>query len=135
MKALSKAAVLTVAAGVTVLGSAAGVLAHDHDNNGNGKGRDHGNHNGGYGGHGNHNGGHGNHRDTHDEKHFYHHDNGGEYNEYGGAHANGLAAGSPGVVSGNNIQVPINIPINLCGNTINAVGFLNPAMGNICINR
>ncbi|MFJ4847971.1 MULTISPECIES: chaplin [unclassified Streptomyces] len=50
------------------------------------------------------------------------------------SHASGVAAGSPGVLSGNLIQVPVNIPINLCGNTINVVGLLNPAAGNVCIN-
>jgi len=50
------------------------------------------------------------------------------------SHASGVAAGSPGVLSGNVIQVPVNIPINLCGNTINVVGLLNPAAGNVCIN-
>ncbi|MEV5105868.1 chaplin [Streptomyces massasporeus] len=49
--------------------------------------------------------------------------------------AQGAAAGSPGVLSGNVIQVPINIPINLCGNTINIVALLNPAFGNTCLNR
>ncbi|MCC3776162.1 chaplin [Streptomyces sp. UNOB3_S3] len=46
----------------------------------------------------------------------------------------GAAAGSPGVVSGNVIQVPIQIPINLCGNAIDIVGLLNPTFGNTCIN-
>ncbi|MEU9497676.1 chaplin [Streptomyces sp. NPDC048196] len=46
----------------------------------------------------------------------------------------GQAVGSPGFISGNVIQVPINIPINLCGNTINVIGLLNPAVGNTCIN-
>ncbi|MFI9784584.1 chaplin [Kitasatospora sp. NPDC051984] len=50
------------------------------------------------------------------------------------AEAEGVAAGSPGVLSGNDIQVPIHIPINLCGNTIDIVGVLNPAFGNTCIN-
>ncbi|MEU1375895.1 chaplin [Streptomyces triculaminicus] len=50
------------------------------------------------------------------------------------AGAKGVAAGSPGVISGNVIQVPIHIPINICGNTIDIVGLLNPASGNICIN-
>ncbi|MCY0963322.1 chaplin, partial [Streptomyces sp. H27-H5] len=36
--------------------------------------------------------------------------------------------------SGNVVQVPIHIPINLCGNTVNVVGALNPAFGNTCIN-
>ncbi|MFI9200277.1 chaplin [Streptomyces sp. NPDC053048] len=49
--------------------------------------------------------------------------------------AKGVAAGSPGVISGNVIQIPIHIPINLCGNTIDIVGLLNPASGNICINN
>ncbi|MBM4791392.1 chaplin [Streptomyces sioyaensis] len=54
---------------------------------------------------------------------------------FGGATAAGFAAGSPGILSGNNIQVPINIPINVCGNSVNAPGLLNPAFGNVCINR
>ncbi|WP_031506145.1 chaplin [Streptomyces megasporus] len=48
--------------------------------------------------------------------------------------AQGIAAGNPGVVSGNVIQVPINIPINACGNTVDVIGVLNPAFGNVCIN-
>ncbi|MEU4061443.1 chaplin [Streptomyces wedmorensis] len=51
------------------------------------------------------------------------------------AGAEAAAVKSPGVISGNAIQVPINIPINLCGNTISVVGALNPAFGNVCINR
>lgn len=49
--------------------------------------------------------------------------------------AQGAALGSPGVVSGNTIQVPIDIPINVCGNTINVIGLLNPAAGNVCVNK
>ncbi|MGC0418685.1 chaplin [Embleya sp. AB8] len=48
--------------------------------------------------------------------------------------AEGAAVGSPGVISGNNIQVPVNIPINLCGNSIDIIGVLNPVFGNTCIN-
>ncbi|MFI1619008.1 chaplin [Streptomyces lydicus] len=44
------------------------------------------------------------------------------------------AVGSPGVLSGNVIQIPIHIPLNICGNTINVVGLLNPAFGNTCLN-
>lgn len=51
------------------------------------------------------------------------------------AGAQGAAVGSPGVLSGNVIQVPIHIPINLCGNTVNIVALLNPAFGNACLNR
>ncbi|MEU4210567.1 chaplin [Streptomyces sp. NPDC026206] len=48
--------------------------------------------------------------------------------------AKGAVVGSPGVISGNVIQIPIHVPINLCGNTINIVGLLNPASGNVCVN-
>lgn len=48
--------------------------------------------------------------------------------------AEGAAVGSPGVVSGNTIQVPIQIPLNLCGNAIDIVGLLNPTFGNTCVN-
>ncbi|MFK0109577.1 chaplin [Streptomyces sp. NPDC091217] len=53
----------------------------------------------------------------------------------GGAHAAGGAQGSPGVVSGNAIQVPVHIPVNVCGNSVNVVGVLNPAFGNVCVNH
>ncbi|AZS87170.1 chaplin [Streptomyces griseoviridis] len=49
--------------------------------------------------------------------------------------AQGVAAHSPGVLSGNAVQVPVHVPINLCGNTINVVGLLNPAFGNTCVNH
>ncbi|MCL6301060.1 chaplin [Streptomyces kronopolitis] len=51
-----------------------------------------------------------------------------------GAGAAGVAQNSPGVVSGNLIQVPVDLPLNVCGNTINVVGLLNPAAGNTCVN-
>ncbi|QLE74859.1 chaplin [Streptomyces rectiverticillatus] len=51
-----------------------------------------------------------------------------------GSGANGAAVGSPGVISGNVIQVPIQVPINLCGNTIDIVALLNPTFGNTCVN-
>ncbi|MGI5483670.1 chaplin [Streptomyces lavendofoliae] len=50
------------------------------------------------------------------------------------AKADGAAVGSPGVISGNVVQVPIHIPVNVCGNTVNIIGLLNPAFGNVCIN-
>ncbi|ARF81324.1 chaplin [Kitasatospora aureofaciens] len=52
----------------------------------------------------------------------------------GDATANGVAANSPGVLSGNQIQFPINFEANFCGNTINLPGFLNSTAGNVCIN-
>ncbi|MET7288934.1 chaplin [Streptomyces sp. NPDC005573] len=51
-----------------------------------------------------------------------------------GASADGTAAGSPGVISGNTVQLPVHVPVNVCGNTVDVVGLLNPAMGNKCAN-
>ncbi|MFG2599778.1 chaplin ChpH [Streptomyces sp. NPDC048462] len=48
--------------------------------------------------------------------------------------AQGAAIGSPGVLSGNVVQVPVHIPVNVCGNTISVIGLLNPAFGNTCVN-
>jgi hypothetical protein len=50
------------------------------------------------------------------------------------AGAQGAAVHSPGVLSGNVIQVPVHVPINICGNTVNIVGVLNPTFGNTCVN-
>ncbi|MFE4856617.1 chaplin [Streptomyces sp. NPDC056670] len=50
------------------------------------------------------------------------------------AGAQGVAANSPGVASGNLVQIPVHVPINICGNTISVAGALNPAAGNTCIN-
>ncbi|MCX5001541.1 chaplin [Streptomyces sp. NBC_00647] len=46
----------------------------------------------------------------------------------------GVAVGSPGVLSGNVIQIPVDLDLNVCGNTVNVVGLLNPAIGNVCVN-
>jgi small secreted domain DUF320 len=51
------------------------------------------------------------------------------------ADTDGAAVKSPGVVSGNNIQVPVHVPVNLCGNSVNIVGLINPTFGNTCINQ
>ncbi|MFF9405736.1 chaplin ChpD [Streptomyces anandii] len=50
------------------------------------------------------------------------------------AGAEGAAVGSPGVLSGNVIQVPVHIPVNVCGNTVDVIALLNPAFGNACVN-
>ncbi|MFK4226975.1 chaplin, partial [Streptomyces sp. NPDC019890] len=50
------------------------------------------------------------------------------------ATAQGSASNSPGVASGNSVQVPVHVPLNACGNTVNVVGLLNPASGNECAN-
>ncbi|GAA4798303.1 chaplin ChpE [Streptomyces ziwulingensis] len=53
----------------------------------------------------------------------------------GGAAAHGEAVGSPGVASGNAVQAPIHIPVNAVGNSVNVIGVLNPAFGNLGLNR
>ncbi|MFF0792035.1 chaplin ChpE [Streptomyces spiralis] len=52
-----------------------------------------------------------------------------------GASAAGVAKGSPGVVSGNVVQAPIHIPVNAVGNSVNVIGVLNPAFGNLGLNH
>ncbi|MFI5476227.1 chaplin, partial [Streptomyces cacaoi] len=49
--------------------------------------------------------------------------------------ANGAATDSPGVLSGNSVQAPINVPVNICGNTVDVVGALNPTFGNSCATK
>ncbi|MGV9559564.1 chaplin [Streptomyces sp. NPDC003522] len=53
---------------------------------------------------------------------------------FAGSAADGTAADSPGLISGNSVQLPVHVPLNLCGNTVNVVGVLNPAVGNTCVN-
>ena len=48
--------------------------------------------------------------------------------------ATGAATNSPGVLSGNLVQVPVHVPVNVCGDTVNVIGLLNPAFGNSCAN-
>ncbi|SCE20380.1 Small secreted domain, partial [Streptomyces sp. di188] len=40
--------------------------------------------------------------------------------------ATGAAKGSPGVLSGNVVQAPVHVPVNVCGNTVNVVGIRQP---------
>ncbi|MEU0375432.1 chaplin [Streptomyces sp. NPDC006283] len=46
--------------------------------------------------------------------------------------AYGYTADSPGLLSGNLVQIPIHAPIHACGNSINVIGLLNPAGGTYC---
>ncbi|TXL86941.1 chaplin [Streptomyces sp. IB2014 016-6] len=50
------------------------------------------------------------------------------------AGAEGAAVGSPGVLSGNVVQIPVHVPVNVCGNSVSVIGLLNPAFGNTCVN-
>ncbi|WP_240661296.1 MULTISPECIES: chaplin [unclassified Streptomyces] len=63
-------------------------------------------------------------------------DTGSSYTGSGdGAHAVGAAQGSPGVLSGNVIQAPVDLSLNACGNSVNLVGLFNGASGNTCVNE
>ncbi|MEU4151187.1 chaplin ChpD [Streptomyces sp. NPDC026659] len=59
---------------------------------------------------------------------------GGAAPAFADAGAEGAAVGSPGVLSGNVIQIPVHVPINVCGNSVNVIALLNPAFGNACVN-
>lgn len=59
---------------------------------------------------------------------------GGAAPAFADASATGTATNSPGVLSGNVVQVPVSVPINICGNTVSVIGLLNPAFGNCCQN-
>ncbi|MHC0431381.1 chaplin [Streptomyces sp. O3] len=50
------------------------------------------------------------------------------------AGAQGHTAHSPGVGSGNLLQIPVHVPINFSGNTGTLIGGLNPAFGNTAVN-
>ncbi|MFJ9445935.1 chaplin [Kitasatospora sp. NPDC101235] len=48
--------------------------------------------------------------------------------------ANGVAANSPGFLSGNQFLIPINAQTNVCGNVIGVVAIANQASSGPCIN-
>ncbi|MBL1106402.1 chaplin [Streptomyces sp. 5-8] len=50
------------------------------------------------------------------------------------AGAQGAAVNSPGVASGNVVQIPVHVPINAEGLSVNVIGLLNPAFGNTGVN-
>jgi hypothetical protein len=52
-----------------------------------------------------------------------------------GADAHGKAVGSPGIGSGNLVQAPVHVPVNVSGNTVNVIGLLNPAFANGAVNH
>ncbi|MFF7964513.1 chaplin ChpD [Streptomyces sp. NPDC007903] len=59
---------------------------------------------------------------------------GGAAPAFADAGAEGAAVGSPGLLSGNVIQVPVHVPVNVCGTSLDVIGLLNPAFGNACVN-
>ncbi|WP_334314268.1 chaplin [Streptomyces xanthophaeus] len=52
----------------------------------------------------------------------------------GGATAQGRGKDSPGLLSGNGIQLPVDIPLNLSGNSVSVVGIGNSSSGNTSVN-
>lgn len=44
------------------------------------------------------------------------------------------AQGSPGLLSGNKVELDVSAPVNVCGNSVNGVAAGNPATGNACAN-
>ncbi|MGW7549595.1 chaplin [Streptomyces sp. NPDC054770] len=57
---------------------------------------------------------------------------GGAVPAFADAGAQGAATNSPGVVSGDVIEVPVHVPVNACGDTVDVIGLLNPAFGTPC---
>ncbi|WP_030162317.1 chaplin [Streptomyces sp. NRRL S-244] len=53
---------------------------------------------------------------------------------HGGASAEGQAVASPGVASGNQVQAPVHVPVNVVGNTVTVIGLLNGVWGNTGVN-
>jgi LPXTG-motif cell wall-anchored protein len=56
------------------------------------------------------------------------------YGDSGGAHAVGGTEGSPGLASGNNVQLPVHLPVNVCGNGVDAISLFDGAYGTTCVN-
>ncbi|MGW1379039.1 chaplin [Streptomyces sp. NPDC002446] len=52
-----------------------------------------------------------------------------------GSQAGGQAVCSPGIGSGNNTQVPVMIPVNVNGNSVDAVSVLSGNFGNVSTNN
>ncbi|MFC7221365.1 chaplin [Streptomyces polyrhachis] len=52
-----------------------------------------------------------------------------------GAQATGKATGSPGILSGNVVQLPVDVAANVVGNSVNVLGLGNAAFDNEAANR
>ncbi len=47
--------------------------------------------------------------------------------------AHGGTVRSPGVGSGNLVQVPVHVPVGVSGTSVNVIGLLNPAFGSTAL--
>jgi hypothetical protein len=59
---------------------------------------------------------------------------GGAGGSQGGASATAVTDNSGGVLSGNVVQVPVNIPVNACGNQVGALAVHDEVGGSVCTN-
>ncbi|MFD4631427.1 chaplin [Streptomyces sp. NPDC058284] len=46
----------------------------------------------------------------------------------------GTTGNSPGILSGDNVQVPIHVPLNVCNVGVDVLALLNPVSNNSCAN-
>ncbi|MGV9884035.1 chaplin [Streptomyces sp. NPDC003006] len=53
---------------------------------------------------------------------------------FASSEANGQTQDASGILSGNTVQAPVEVPVNVCGNSVNAVGAANPVADNSCGN-
>ncbi|MFD0634240.1 chaplin [Catenulispora yoronensis] len=53
----------------------------------------------------------------------------------GGSGNGTTAGGSPGLLSGNSLQIPVTVPVNACGDSVNVIGIGNTAAHNSCANH
>ncbi|MFC5658214.1 chaplin family protein [Streptomyces nogalater] len=52
----------------------------------------------------------------------------------GGATAVGKEQGSPGVISGDGVRLPVDLPVDISGSTVDVVGIGDPVFGNQSVN-
>jgi LPXTG-motif cell wall-anchored protein len=50
------------------------------------------------------------------------------------AEANGATSDAPGIANGNVVQVPVNVPVNVCGDAVSVAGYNDKAIGDSCAN-
>ncbi|MET9854764.1 chaplin [Streptomyces sp. NPDC006450] len=60
--------------------------------------------------------------------------NGGHGGPGRGATAEGRGKDSPGLLSGNGLQLPVEVPVNISGNAVSVVGVGNSSVGNTSVN-
>ncbi|MFH8368185.1 chaplin [Streptomyces sp. NPDC018031] len=118
MKRIVRAAGIAAAGCVLVAGGAGAASAHGHD--GGGKGHHHAKSQGKKKGQGK--------KKSHGKKSGYQ-----KHDEYG-AETYAVTAGSPGILSGNAIQIPIDVPINVCNNSIGILAAFTVSANNACVN-